>query len=56
MGITIFGGRVSNLLSDYALAIGFPLTVLNYFLVGWFLDDLDEFYMQSWKGEYHQFL
>jgi hypothetical protein len=35
--------------SYYALSSGFPLTVLNYFLVGWFNGDIDKFYMQSWK-------
>lgn len=44
--ITILG----YISSYYALASGFPLTVLNYFLVGWFEGYLDKFYMESWKG------
>jgi hypothetical protein len=36
-------------LTDYALAAGFPLTILNYFLVGWFNGYLDKFYLESWK-------
>lgn len=35
---------------DYALASGFPLTILNYFLVGWFNGYLDKFYLESWRG------
>jgi hypothetical protein len=34
---------------DYALASGFPFTIMNYFLVGWFNGYLDKFYMESWK-------
>lgn len=48
--ITILG----YISSYYALASGFPLTVLNYFLVGWFEGYLDKFYMESWKGTVHQ--
>lgn len=47
--ITILG----YISSYYALASGFPLTVLNYFLVGWFEGYLDKFYMESWKGIVH---
>ncbi|THC88545.1 hypothetical protein EYZ11_012006 [Aspergillus tanneri] len=35
--------------SYYAIASGFPLSILNYFLVGWFNGYLDKFYMESWK-------
>ncbi|KAK2740535.1 hypothetical protein FQN57_006038 [Myotisia sp. PD_48] len=35
--------------SYYALAAGFPLTILNYFLVGWFNGYLDKFYIESWR-------
>jgi hypothetical protein len=35
---------------DFALASGATLTFANYFLVGWFNGDLDQFYMQSWNG------
>lgn len=34
--------------SYYALASSFPLTIMNYILVGWFNDSLDKFYMKSW--------
>ncbi|EGE05575.1 hypothetical protein TEQG_04584 [Trichophyton equinum CBS 127.97] len=43
--ITILG----YISSYYALASGFPLTILNYFLVGWFNGYLDKFYIESWK-------
>ncbi|KAF2761334.1 hypothetical protein EJ05DRAFT_491960 [Pseudovirgaria hyperparasitica] len=43
--ITILG----YISSYYALASGFPLTILNYFLIGWFNGHLDKFYMESWK-------
>jgi hypothetical protein len=33
----------------YALASGLPLTLANYFLVGWFNGYLDSFYMESWQ-------
>ncbi|KAI2178668.1 hypothetical protein LOZ24_002042 [Ophidiomyces ophidiicola] len=45
--ITILG----YISSYYALASGFPLTILNYFLVGWFNGQLDKFYLESWKGD-----
>jgi hypothetical protein len=31
------------------LASGFTLTIVNYFLVGWFNGYLDKFYMESWN-------
>jgi hypothetical protein len=34
---------------DFALAAGATLTLANYFLVGWFNGQLDQFYMESWK-------
>lgn len=34
---------------DFAIGVGLPMTVLNYFLVGWFDDSLDHFYLPSWK-------
>jgi hypothetical protein len=34
---------------DYAIASSFPLTIVNYFLVGWFNGYLDKFYLQSWN-------
>ncbi|EER25724.1 hypothetical protein D8B26_004179 [Coccidioides posadasii str. Silveira] len=43
--ITILG----YISSYYALASGFPLTVMNYFLVGWLNGSLDKFYLESWK-------
>lgn len=35
--------------SYFALASGGPLTLMNYFLIGWFNGQLDKFYMESWK-------
>ncbi|TKA62651.1 hypothetical protein B0A49_06523 [Cryomyces minteri] len=43
--ITILG----YIASYYAIASGLPLTVLNYFLIGWFNGALDKFYVQSWN-------
>jgi hypothetical protein len=33
----------------YALAFGLPLTILNYFLIGWENGYIDSFYIESWK-------
>lgn len=35
--------------SYYAIASGLPLTIVNYLLLGWFPDRLDQFYTSSWK-------
>jgi hypothetical protein len=35
--------------SYYGIASGLPLTVLNYFLIGWFNGSLDKFYLESWR-------
>ncbi|KAK3944154.1 glycosyl transferase family group 2-domain-containing protein [Diplogelasinospora grovesii] len=35
--------------SYFALASALMLTLLNYFLVGWFADQLDHCYMSSWQ-------
>ncbi|KAK3685939.1 glycosyl transferase family group 2-domain-containing protein [Podospora appendiculata] len=35
--------------SYFALASALMLTMLNYFLVGWFADSLDHCYMSSWQ-------
>lgn len=35
--------------SYFAIGVGLPMTVVNYFLVGWFDDSLDHFYLPSWK-------
>jgi hypothetical protein len=35
--------------SYYAIAIGLPLTLMNYLLVGWLPDALNLFYVNSWK-------
>ncbi|KXJ93222.1 glycosyl transferase family group 2-domain-containing protein [Microdochium bolleyi] len=43
--ITIFG----YIASYYAIASSFPLTIANYFLIGWFVDDLDKFYLGSFN-------
>ena len=32
-----------------AIASAVPLTAANYLLVGWFADDIDQFYLPSWK-------
>ncbi|KAH8896898.1 hypothetical protein GQ53DRAFT_778803 [Thozetella sp. PMI_491] len=34
--------------SYFAIGSGLPLTILNYFIVGW-LEELDHFYTPSWK-------
>lgn len=33
----------------YAIASAIPLTLVNYLIVGWFNDDVDQFYITSWK-------
>jgi hypothetical protein len=33
----------------YAIAASLPLCVMNYFLTGWFADNLDHAYMPSWN-------
>lgn len=33
----------------YALAFGLPLTILNYFLIGWNNGYIDTFYIESWR-------
>jgi len=33
----------------YAIAFGLPMTLANYFLVGWYNPYLDKFYINSWK-------
>lgn len=33
----------------YAIAASLPLCVVNYFLTGWFADNLDHAYMPSWN-------
>ena len=33
----------------YAIAAGLPLSLVNYLLVGWFPDTLDQFYVTSWR-------
>jgi hypothetical protein len=40
---------LSYTFSYYAIAAGLPLTLLNYLLVGWFTDFIDQFYITSWK-------
>ncbi len=43
--ITIIG----YIATYYALASGLPLSIMNYFLVGWLLGSLDKFYLESWQ-------
>ncbi|KAF2192282.1 hypothetical protein K469DRAFT_553114 [Zopfia rhizophila CBS 207.26] len=33
----------------YAIASAIPLTLVNYLVVGWFNEDVDQFYITSWK-------
>ena len=33
----------------YAIASAIPLTLANYLIVGWFSDNVDQFYITSWK-------
>lgn len=33
----------------YAIGCSLPLTVLNYFLIGWFNGALDHYYLESWR-------
>jgi hypothetical protein len=33
----------------YAIASAIPLTLANYLIVGWFTDEVDQFYITSWK-------
>ena len=33
----------------YAVASAVPLSLVNYFLVGWLDNDIDQFYLTSWK-------
>jgi hypothetical protein len=40
---------LSYVFTYYAIAIVFPLALLNYLVVGWFPDTLDKFYVSSWK-------
>lgn len=41
-------GMMAYMFSYYAIAIGFPLSLLNYFLVGWEFH-LDGFYFRSFE-------
>src|SRR6266480_1763067 len=43
--ITIF----AYIWSYYAIASAIPLSLVNYFVVGWFQDSTDQFYIASWK-------
>lgn len=33
----------------YAIASAIPLTLANYLIVGWFTDEIDQFYITSWR-------
>jgi hypothetical protein len=33
----------------YAIAAGLPLSLVNYLIVGWFPNTLDQFYVTSWR-------
>lgn len=43
--VTIF----AYIFTYYAIASAIPLTLVNYFVSGWFNADLDQFYLTSWK-------
>ena len=43
--VTIF----AYIWSYYAIASAIPLTLVNYILVGWFQDSIDQYYIESWK-------
>jgi hypothetical protein len=37
------------LILDYAIASSLPFLILNYILVGWYVNTLDHFYIESWR-------
>jgi hypothetical protein len=49
MVLLIGEGHSSHAILDYAIATTVPLTLANYLIVGWFLSDVDQFYLTSWK-------
>jgi len=42
-------GIFAYICSYFSIGSGLPLTVMNYFVVGWFDDTIDHFYLNSWK-------
>ncbi|KAK3112111.1 hypothetical protein LTR53_011951 [Teratosphaeriaceae sp. CCFEE 6253] len=40
---------IAYIFTYYAIASAIPLTLANYLIVGWFTDDIDQFYITSWK-------
>ena len=40
---------VAYIFTYYAIASAIPLTLANYLIVGWFADEVDQFYITSWK-------
>jgi hypothetical protein len=43
--ITIF----SYICTYYAIASAIPLTLVNYLVIGWFSENVDQYYIASWK-------
>ncbi|TKA53497.1 hypothetical protein B0A55_12355 [Friedmanniomyces simplex] len=40
---------IAYIFTYYAIASAIPLTLANYLIVGWFTDQIDQFYIDSWK-------
>ncbi|KAF1992476.1 hypothetical protein K402DRAFT_416135 [Aulographum hederae CBS 113979] len=40
---------ISYIGTYYAIASAIPLTLANYLIVGWFQDEVDQYYITSWK-------
>lgn len=40
---------IAYIFTYYAIASAIPLTLANYLIVGWFADEVDQFYITSWK-------
>ncbi|KAK3679131.1 hypothetical protein LTR78_000691 [Recurvomyces mirabilis] len=40
---------IAYIFTYYAIASAIPLTLANYLIVGWFADNVDQFYITSWK-------
>jgi cellulose synthase/poly-beta-1,6-N-acetylglucosamine synthase-like glycosyltransferase len=47
MGLAKKLGIMSYIGTYYAIGFAWPLTVVNYFIMGWFPDKLDKYYMDS---------
>lgn len=40
---------IAYIFTYYAIASAIPLTLANYLIVGWYADQVDQFYITSWK-------